>query len=361
MQKSEMNISTLRMSDWKLFAKTCLKANVPLMTWGAAGIGKSEGTAQLVQEIGFDSMADIRLSIYDPSDLKGLPVPCFIDGQPSGEQNLDGIPEATPSEKRGFVMWLRDNLLPTNPDAKVLINFDEINSASPIVQGMAYQLVLDRKLGDYELPKGCRIMAAGNRVSDRGVTNTMPAPLRNRFAHVELIVDVEDWTAHAVANDILPELVAFVRFKADQLHDFSPDMTAFPTPRSISMLSNIMKQKPSQAIEHALVEGCCGRGFAIEFTGFLRVFRSLPNVKMIETNPDAVDTPSDPCTLYAMVSTLARMANPTNMDNVIRYARRLGREFQLLLLTDISARDAKLGKNAQFIKLNVELKNIASS
>lgn len=340
MQNTDMNISTVIPSEWKDFAKICIKAGEPLMTWGASGIGKSDMLRQLAHDMGFDGFIDIRLSITDPSDLKGIPVP-----------DVEG----------GFVRWLHDQNLPTDPKAKFLINLDEINQPSPIIQAMAYQFVLDKRIGDYVLPEGCAIMAAGNRVSDRGVVNTMPAPLRNRFVHAELQPDVEDWVAWANKNDIMPEVIAFIRFKQDQLHDFEPDMTAFPSPRSIAKLSGILKQRPPQSLEYKLIEGCCGRGFAIEFSGFLKIFRGLPDLKQVETNPDAVDVPSDPCTLYAMVSSLARMANPSNMDNIIKYATRLGREFQLLMLTDISARDTKLGQNKSFIDLNCQLKNIAQS
>lgn len=339
MQK-EMNISSVKPSEWKDFIKLCLKADIPTMTWGASGIGKSDGLRQIADEEGFDGVIDIRLSVTDPTDLKGVPVPDM-------QENV--------------VRWLRDNRLPTDPKAKSIILLDEINSGTPIEQAMAYQFVLDRAIGDYTLPDGCRIVCAGNRVSDRGVVNTMPAPLRNRMVHVELTPDVEDWAAWATKHSIIPELVAFIRFKQDQLHHFEPEFTAFPSPRSLSMLSDLMKQRPSQNMEYKLIEGCCGRGFAIEFVGFLKVFRSLPNVQKIATEPQSVEVPNDPCTLYAMASSVARMATAGNMDNVMAYTKRLGREFQLLILTDIATRDSKLVKNAEYIKINCELKQIAHS
>ena len=339
---TEMNIPKITPAKWVDYAEMVARSGLTLMTWGPSGAGKSDLAAQLVPRLKLDSMTDIRLAIKDPSDLKGVPVPDL---------------------QAGYVRWLRDQGLPTDPNAKVLINFDERNQPSPIIQAMAYQLILDRKLGDYEIPKGCVIVAAGNRVSDRGVVSQMPAPLRSRMWHCELKVDVDDFCAWAVKpeNDIIPELISFVRWKPDQLHDFEPDMTAYPTPRTIAMLSKLLKRGAPADMEFALAEGMCGRGFAIEYTGFLKVYRTLPNIKKILTDPDSVDVPTDPCTLYALASALARQADAGNMDNVIKFAKRLGREFQLLLLTDISVRDKKLGQNKSFIALNCELQTIASN
>ena len=344
MQKStEMNIGTVSPSKWFGYAKQCIQANLPLMTWGKSGAGKSDMLQQLADACEMDYAIDVRLSVTDPSELKGVPVPVRLE---------DGTVVK--------VRWARDERLPTDPNAKVLIILDEINQPSPIIQAMAYQLVLDRRLGDYELPKGCRIMAAGNRVSDRGVTNTMPAPLRNRFVHVQLEPSVADFASWAIPAGVSPQTVAFVRFKQDQLHDFEPDMTAFPTPRSIVMMDNLIKGA-SQDLEFSLVEGCCGHGFAIEYIAFLKMWRSLPDLTQIEKDPDSVEIPEDVCVKFAMTGSIARMATAANMDNVIKFMRRMNREYQLICLTDIAARDQKLCKNQKYIELNCELANIVRS
>lgn len=344
MQNTEMNIATVGTNDWFKIAAACLAADQPMMTWGPAGVGKSDNARQLAEMHGFDGLIDLRLSITDPSDLKGVPVPV------KGESGTV------------MVNWARDARLPTDPDAKYIILFDEITSPSPIIQAMAYQFVLDRALGDYVLPKGCRILAAGNRKADRGVTNTMPGPLRNRFYHVELKPEVDAWAAWATKNDIMPELVAFIRFKPDQLHDFDADMTAFPTPRSLAMLSGLLKQNPGSDIETAVIEGCCGRGFAIEFAGFLRMWRSLPDLKKVETSPMDVDVPTDPSVLYAITTSLARMAKADTLDNIAKYMLRLGREFQVIFTNDVQTRakdDKKLVASAQtYWKMNTDNQNL---
>src|SRR5262249_20893877 len=115
-----------------------------------------------------------------------------------------------------------------------ILFLDEITSAPPTVSVAAYQLILDRRLGDYRMPEGWAIIAAGNRQGDRGVTYQMPAPLANRFAHYELEPDLDDWIAWAHERGVDQRLIAFLRFRPDLLFDFDPARytVAFPSPRS---------------------------------------------------------------------------------------------------------------------------------
>ena len=82
-----------------------------------------------------------------------------------------------------------------------------------------YELVLDRKLGKYQLPVGWVVIAAGNPATERGVHFSMPRPLRNRFVHFDLESDFDDWTKWAVKAGIHPEILAFLRFRPTLLHD----------------------------------------------------------------------------------------------------------------------------------------------
>jgi hypothetical protein len=82
-----------------------------------------------------------------------------------------------------------------------------------MVQASCYQLVLDRKLGEYTLPDGWAIVAAENRDSDRAATTRMPTPLRNRFVHLEFEVDLQEWCEWAIQAAIRPEVIAFLRFR----------------------------------------------------------------------------------------------------------------------------------------------------
>jgi hypothetical protein len=114
---------------------------------------------------------------------------------------------------------------------KGILFLDELTSAPQMTQANCYQLLLDRKLGEYVLPDSSVVIAAGNPASERGVHFSMPCPLRNRFVHLELEADLNDWCKWAVG--VRSEINAFLRFKPDLLHtaDAISDANAWPTPR----------------------------------------------------------------------------------------------------------------------------------
>jgi midasin (ATPase involved in ribosome maturation) len=186
--------------------------HTPVMLWGPPGVGKSQMVAQVAQRHGMP-VIDIRLSQMEPSDLRGIPF--RVDGR---------------------VDWAVPSMLPnTERHGKQGILFlDEITSVPPSVSAAAYQLILDRRLGAYEVPLGWAIFAAGNRQGDRGVTYTMPAPLANRFSHFDVDLNLDDWVAWAYANNIDERLIGFLRFRPELLFEFDPahNPVAFPSPRS---------------------------------------------------------------------------------------------------------------------------------
>ena len=104
----------------------------------------------------------------------------------------------------------------------IVLFLDEMNSAAPSVQAAAYQLILNRRVGTYKLPDNVMIVAAGNREADKGVTYRMPAPLANRFIHLELAVDFGDWFQWAVDNNIHKDVVGYLTFAKKDLYDFDP-------------------------------------------------------------------------------------------------------------------------------------------
>ena len=191
--------------------------HTPVMLWGPPGVGKSQIIAQVAARHSVP-MIDIRLSQMEPTDLRGIPFRI--------EDRVEwAIPSMLPDAKRH------------GPQG--ILFLDEITSAPPSVSAAAYQLILDRRLGAYQIPDGWAIFAAGNRQGDRGVTYTMPAPLANRFSHFEVEANLDDWVAWAYANKIDERLIGFLRFRPELLFDFDPahNPVAFPSPRSWSFLT----------------------------------------------------------------------------------------------------------------------------
>ena len=237
------------------------KKKRPIFLWGPPGIGKSD----IVHQIGYGMDAhviDVRLSLWEPTDIKGIPYYAANDNS---------------------MQWAAPAELPTMELAKkhkwIILFLDEMNSAAPAVQAAAYQLILNRKVGQYTLPDNVLIVAAGNREADKGVTYRMPAPLANRFVHLELAVDFDDWFQWAVDNNINKDVVGYLQFSKKDLYDFDPKSPSrsFATPRSWTFVSELIDDEDDEETLTDLVSGSVGEGLAVKFMAHRKVASEMPN------------------------------------------------------------------------------------
>ena len=237
------------------------KKQRPIFIWGPPGIGKSD----IVGQIGSDMSAlviDIRLSLWDPTDIKGIPYYAANDNTMKWAPPVELPDEKLAKKHKHIILFL-----------------DEMNSAAPAVQAAAYQLILNRRVGTYKLPDNVLIVAAGNREADKGVTYRMPSPLANRFVHLEIKVDFDDWFAWAVQNDIHQDVVGYLSFSKKDLYDFDPKSPSrsFATPRSWSYVSDLLEDDDDETATTDLVSGSVGEGLAVKFMAHRKVSAQLPN------------------------------------------------------------------------------------
>ena len=233
----------------------------PIFIWGPPGIGKSDIVSQISEDI--DAyMIDVRLSLWEPTDIKGVPYYAANDNTMKWAPPAE-LPDAKMAKKY----------------KKIVLFLDEMNSAAPAVQAAAYQLILNRKVGTYKLPDNVLIVAAGNREADKGVTYRMPSPLANRFVHLEIKVDFDDWFAWAVQNDIHQDVVGYLSFSKKDLYDFDPKSPSrsFATPRSWSFVSDLLEDDDDETTTTDLVSGSVGEGLAVKFMAHRKVSAQLPN------------------------------------------------------------------------------------
>jgi hypothetical protein len=200
--------------------------------------------------------------------------------------DLRGIPTKAEDAGELVAKWLRPQIFQMNPSDSV-INFlflDEISAAPPAVQAAAYQIVLDRKVGEHEFPANTIVIAAGNRTTDRAVAYKMPKPLANRFCHYEMVVDAEAWCEWAYKNEIVPEIIGYIKFNPDNLNSFdaASDDVAFATPRSWALANQFMLAGKSFATGNvvdtmfAQIAGTVGSARALDFKAYCDCYADLP-------------------------------------------------------------------------------------
>ncbi len=155
-----------------------------------------------------------------------------------------------------------------------------------------------------------------------------------------------------------PEVVSFIRFRPGLLHDFDAQRDKNPTPRSwVEGVARLIGRVPTEA-EFETFKGAVGEGAAAEFTGFLRIFRKLPNPDAVLLDPNGSAVPSDPATLYALCGALAQRASSSNMDRVCTYASRMPPEFSVLLVSYAVRRDPDIANTAAFTQWAVQHQNV---
>jgi DNA polymerase III delta prime subunit len=308
----------------KEYSSTSRGHHTPVMLWGPPGVGKSQMVAQVAERHNVP-LIDIRLSQMEPSDLRGIPF------------RVDGVVE-----------WAVPAMLPNakrHGDSGILF-IDEITSAPPSVSAAAYQLILDRKLGEYEVPDGWAIIAAGNRQGDRGVTYSMSAPLANRFSHYEVDINLDDWVAWAYENSIDERIIAFLRFRQDLLFEFdaSQNPVAFPSPRSWEFAHRALQKFDDHAeLLLGALQACVGKAAGVEVKAFIESLDKMPDLDAI-VNGEEVATPKEIDLQYAVATALVgraiRAKDKKNAmevhGNILNYAGQFKqREMGVMMVSDM--------------------------
>lgn len=241
------------------------------MIWGPPGIGKSSIVAQAASGQGLEFI-DVRLSQLAPTDLRGLPVP---------------------DAKAQVSRWYPPEFLPRGKNGGGVLFLDEINMAPPAMQGMAQQLILDRRVGSYVVPDGWFIWAAGNRKEDRAAVFDMPSPLANRFLHLEVEPDWDSFKTHALAQGWHEQIIAFLSYRPTLLHAIDALKPAWPSPRSWELASKLHGAQLD-------IAAAVGTASASEFLAYLQVYESLPALEpILEGKGDGIGFPKEPSARYA--------------------------------------------------------------
>jgi hypothetical protein len=320
----------MTISELKPVLKTYIVKKKPLYIHGAPGIGKSDSaksvSAEVAKEKGKDlfegikegtfGFVDIRVSQLDPSDLRGIPFP---------------------NKELGTTEWLRPSWLPDDPESEGVLFLDEMNLAPPSIQAAAYQLILDRRLGDYILPDGWSIVAAGNRAIDKANVFPMSIPLKDRFSHAHLLPPSDDeWVKWGTeVGNIRSDILAFIKFKPSLLHKIDKDAKsdAFPTHRSWATASFMTEGVKNMDEEVRLVATCVGEGAANVYSGFIRL-KNKVKIDEILKDPTKAKNIDEVGLKYTLISGLAEKYRHDRKlcDPIIQVVDNIDAEFGVFLM-----------------------------
>ena len=245
----------------------------PLMVWGAPGLGKSTIIRDIAKEFGI-GFIDVRLAQREPVDIRGLPVP---------------------DRERKCVDWMVSSEWPR--EGRGILLFDELTAADRSLQVAAYELILDRRLGElYKVPDGWYICAAGNRVDDSAVATTMSSALANRFMHVELAEDAAAWVTWATLHGIHPSVTSFLRFRPECLLRQKEENLerGWPSPRAWERVSAMLGILPkikengdgNESLLRSVVYGLVGNRAGLEFVEFHKINAEFDDVHAMMMNPN---------------------------------------------------------------------------
>ncbi len=279
-----------------------LKTMPSVMLWGAPGIGKSQLVKQLATALSERTLKrvnviDVRLILFNPVDLRGIP---------------------TANADKTLAVWLKPKIFDMD-ESKGVINIlflDEISAAPQSVQAAAYQITLDRVIGEHKLPDNCIVIAAGNRVTDKSVAYKMPRALANRLLHIEVVPDFNSWRDWAIRSGINQKVIGFLSFKQNYLceTDLSTDDVAYTTPRTWEMVSSILNNVSDDvAFTYPLIAGLVGSGIASEFRAWCNIYLELPDVDKIFKGISQ-PVPKNTDRLYALVSSMIAHARDNQRD-----------------------------------------------
>lgn len=258
----------------------------PIMCWGSPGCGKSSIVKSVAEELGI-GFIDVRLAQMEPCDIKGLPVA---------------------DREKKTMEWYINGVWPKDKNSKGILFLDELSACDRSIAVAAYELILDRRLGDlYQVPDGWYIVAAGNLTTDRAVANTMSSALANRFLHVELEADSEAWMHWATQHDVHPSVIGYIAYRPDCLFSMEKENLerGWPSPRSWERVSQMTKlYSDNENILRKAVYGLVGTAKGVEYMEFHRLNKKFDDVLSMMYGNAPINIPGKNDERYAFTSSL---------------------------------------------------------
>lgn len=330
---------------------TVAKTNgkIAMMIHGSTAIGKTQTVYAFAQQRAKELKLRFSKDIKDINDEKVFYC-CVLPLHLFDLAEIKGLP--FPNDERTMTTFLQQGLLPNKGQG--IIFYDEINLALPSVLNNAYQLILEKCIGEYKIPAGFQQIAAGNLISDRANINEMPFPLRTRMIHFLLnspiMVDRENpqnpsWYKWAIEHNINQYVINFV-LQSGSLNKYSPtiedDEFAIATPRTWEFASDLLAEidmKDYDAVEMAI---SAATSLGKEFVGWLKISQSYDILKIFKTGK-VEPVPKEIDQIYALISAVIGHYRDHNKKEdsvkVLHISKCLAKEHMMMLISQLNSYD----------------------
>src|SRR5947209_2816630 len=290
-------------------------ARVPVLLWGAPGTGKTSAVRAMAAALGWPCETVIA-AIREPSDFAGLPVVTEGDVRMAPPRWAQRLAAA----------------------GRGLLFLDEISTAPPAVQAALLRVVLERVVGDLDLPEGVVVVAAANPPEQAADGWDLAAPLANRFCHLDWTVEPAAFAQGLVNGFETPPVptlppdwvddipytrglvAAFLGVRPGLACDLPTDAAragrGWPSPRTWDMAARLWAAAgaagASTEAETALLTGAIGEGPGIELLMW-QLEMDLPDPEAVLADPDGFEVPERHDRAHAVLSAVAAAvaAKPT--------------------------------------------------
>ncbi|MBC9909103.1 ATP-binding protein [Chitinophaga varians] len=321
----------MKPSDLAGYLEFCINNNFPALIVGRPGIGKTDIVKNAATSAGA-FLIHSHPVVSDPTDYKGLPFP-----------KDNGTAQFLPYGELSEIIKTKK---------KTIYFIDDLGQASPGVQAACMQLILGRRINGHLISDWVTFIAATNRREDMAAVTGILEPVKSRFSIVKLDVDIDDWIQWALSNNMPVELIAFIRFRPDLLNGFAPsrDITNSVSPRTIATVGKQQAAGLPPKYEFEAFAGIAGEAFAIEYKGFLQLFRQIPSLEDILKHPNTAPIPKDPGVIYALTIALAHQATDHTIAAICDYITRLPDEHAVACMKYATTKNAGIANNRAYIK-----------
>ncbi len=279
--------------------------------------------------------------------------PCYFDCTTKDLGDIT-IPKMNQLDDADYVSYATNEELGAHHKNPIILMIDEYGKANPAVKNALLRVMLERKIGGYELHPDSLVFATTN-LGAEGVGDLLPPHARNRITVITARKpDNMEWIEWGINNGVDHTLLGWCKDNPHLFHGFEdvkdPDdnpyiyhpkqqRTAFVTPRSLEAASDWLKTREhfdDQTLT-GLLMGTIGERGAMDLMAFVKLSDQLPSLQSIKDEPKTAKVPDSAAAVCMVVYRTLSTIGGDWIDSWMDYMVRLDKEAQGMFANGCSA------------------------